>query len=209
MAAVNFEIYKFKLQIALEIQFFDAQKMIHNVIRTSVTHSTTSCGSLFHRPQVWVKAMLITLPDHQTPQWGAERTGHLKILKNRVYETEFQSISYISAVEIYSMRLRLYSVCVWLGIWTQMRGIFTTVVGRRVSEFKCGSDPREAGHLGSMFFVLTSYDAVMSSVHLQLNRQYSIMKYIYMYFVNSWYLFANYVIKNHKCIFKFTRSLVI
>ena len=51
MAAVNFEIYKFKLQIALEIQFFDAQKMIHNVIRTSVTHSTTSCGSLFIDPK--------------------------------------------------------------------------------------------------------------------------------------------------------------
>ena len=52
----------------------------------------------FHRPQVWVKAMLVMLMDHRSLQGGAEGRRHLNILKNKVSETAFQSISYISAV---------------------------------------------------------------------------------------------------------------
>ena len=74
--------------------------------------------------------LMVTPTDHQSPQGepSAKGTRHLKILKNRVSETAFQSISYISAVEIYSMRLRLCKQFVFGSGFEHKCGFFTTMV---------------------------------------------------------------------------------
>ena len=79
-------------------------------IRNSIRSGGNCCGEPRH--QVWVKAMRLPsrIIDHHRGQPNDKDTRHLvKILKNRVSETAFQSTSYISTVEIYSTRLRLCS----------------------------------------------------------------------------------------------------
>ena len=90
--------------------------------------------------------------DHHRREPSAEGTRHLNILKNRVSETEFPAFLHDFGAKMQG-RLRykietVFSVCVWLGIWTQMWvfhkcRFFTTVAGRRVWKFECGLDPHE------------------------------------------------------------------
>ena len=104
---------------------------------------------------------------------SAEGTRHLKILKDRVSETAFPAFLHDFGAKMQG-RLRyetVFSVCIWLGIRTQMQvfqkcGFFTTVVGRWVSEFKCRSDPHEAGHLGSMWKWLNTVKNQLLEFHM-------------------------------------------
>ena len=65
-----------------------------------------------------------------------EGRRHLKILKNRFSET---FPAFLRDLGTKMLDFHKY-------------GFFTTVGGRRVSDFKCGSDLHDAGHLGSMYF---------------------------------------------------------
>ena len=82
--------------------------------------------------------MLVTLTDHQSPKWelSAEGRRHLKILINWFSET------FPAFLRDLGTKMQDFRKC----------GFLTTVAGRRVSEFKCGSDLHDAGHLGSMYF---------------------------------------------------------